>query len=199
MRNNKETSCTYLEWFLEKIAQHEISRILNRLNLPVDYESDIFRKFKNIWEKMNPEGYYRDPEILVPLVIYFFFRFRDISVNIYRLLEISQIKKKDFYCFVFQIVEYMLTDASFTSSLLTIDVLETHPDKEKFVEFLEFLEFYSMCPLCNKRHEKTLLTRFYFCSSRILKKAVVNAMKKPELHFEKCFFNYYYLYLNNYN
>ena len=87
-------------------ARIEISRILNYLNLPESPKQAIFNKFKNLYGALKPGTKYRSPEKLVPLTIYFYFKFQNISIKETELLEISKISKKEFNAFKLQIVEF---------------------------------------------------------------------------------------------
>lgn len=87
-------------------ARIEISRILNYLNLPESPKRAIFDKFKNFYAALKPGTKYRNPEKLVPLTIYFYLKFQNISIKEAELLEISKISKKDFNAFKLQIQNF---------------------------------------------------------------------------------------------
>ncbi len=88
-------------------ARFEISRILNALKLPDSYRDLILEKFKNIYKALNPSTKYRSPEKLVPLVIYFYFKFNNISISESELLSVSKISKKEFNAFKLQICNFL--------------------------------------------------------------------------------------------
>ena len=92
---------------LNRQAKIEISRIFNCLNLPCSLKELICRKFKKIRSAIRPGTKYRTPDRLVPLTIYFVFKFRNISINEAELLEVSKISKKDFNAFKLQIQKFM--------------------------------------------------------------------------------------------
>ena len=87
-------------------ARIEISRISDYLNLPESPKRAIFDKFKNFYAALKPGTKYRNPEKLVPLTIYFYLKFQNISIKETELLEISKISKKEFNAFKLQIVEF---------------------------------------------------------------------------------------------
>jgi len=84
-------------------ARYEISRILYALRLPDSYRDLILDKFKKLYGALRPSTKYRAPEKLVPLVIYFFLKFNNISINEKELLEVFRISKKEFNAFKLQI------------------------------------------------------------------------------------------------
>ncbi len=84
-------------------ARYEISRILYALKLPDSYRDLVLDKFKKIYGALRPSTKYRAPEKLVPLVIYFFLKGNNVSINEKELLEVSRISKKEFNAFKLQI------------------------------------------------------------------------------------------------
>lgn len=87
-------------------ARIEISRILNYLNLPESPKRAIFDKFKHFYAALKPGTKYRNPEKLVPLTIYFYLKFQNISIKEAELLEVSKISKKEFNAFKLQIQNF---------------------------------------------------------------------------------------------
>jgi len=87
-------------------ARIEISRILDYLNLPESRKRAIFVKFKNFYTALKPGTKYRNPEKLVPLTIYFYLKFQNISIKEAELLEISKISKREFNAFKLQIQNF---------------------------------------------------------------------------------------------
>ena len=87
-------------------ARIEISRIIDYLNLPESPKRAIFDKFKNFYAALKPGTKYRNPEKLVPLTIYFYLKFQNISIKETELLEISKISKKEFNAFKLQIQKF---------------------------------------------------------------------------------------------
>ncbi len=80
-------------------ATQEMTRIFDGLDLPKSYKTDVFQKFKELRSKLRPGTKYRPPKKLIPLSIYFVFKYRGISINEARLLALSDISKKDFTAF----------------------------------------------------------------------------------------------------
>ena len=87
-------------------ARIEISRISDYLNLPESPKRAIFDKFKSLYGALKPGTKYRSPEKLVPLTIYFYLKFQNISIKETELLEISKISKKEFNAFKLQIQHF---------------------------------------------------------------------------------------------
>ena len=87
-------------------ANLEISRIFSSLELPHALKKIVFAKFKQIYAGLNPRTKYRNPEKLVPLTIYFSFKYLPIPINERALLEISKISKKEFTAFKLQVREH---------------------------------------------------------------------------------------------
>ncbi|MFX0073134.1 MAG: hypothetical protein ACFFAO_18805 [Candidatus Hermodarchaeota archaeon] len=87
-------------------AKIEISRIFNCLNLPLSMKELIYEKFKKLRGSLKPGTKYRSPEKLIPIAIYFVFKFRNISIDESELLEVSKISKKDFNNFKLQICKF---------------------------------------------------------------------------------------------
>ena len=87
-------------------AKIEISRIFYSLNFPDSLKKLVFTKFKKFRDALKPGTKYRSVEKLVPISIYFCFKFRNISINESELLEVSKISKKDFNAFKLQIQNF---------------------------------------------------------------------------------------------
>jgi len=66
----------------------------------------VLKKFKSIFNALTPGTKYRSYEKLVPLCIYFCFKFANLSINEGKLLEVSKILKKDFNAFKLQILHF---------------------------------------------------------------------------------------------
>ncbi|TXT61052.1 MAG: hypothetical protein BAJALOKI2v1_50020 [Promethearchaeota archaeon] len=84
----------------------EISRILNALNLPFSYREMIVKKVKAIRNSLTPGTKYRNPDKLIPIVVYMFMKFQKISINKEQLLEISRVNKRDFHAFLLTIQKF---------------------------------------------------------------------------------------------
>ena len=87
-------------------AKIEISRIFTALNLPENLKDLVLQKFKALYKSLEPGTKYRTPEKLVPIVIYFCLKLRNVSIKESKLLEVSKISKRDFNAFKLQILEF---------------------------------------------------------------------------------------------
>jgi transcription initiation factor TFIIIB Brf1 subunit/transcription initiation factor TFIIB len=80
-------------------AKIEISRLLTGLDLPHSFKEPIFKVFKVIRAKLQKGTKYRNPDKLVPTLIYFYCKKEKVTVDERELLEISKVNKKDYsYC-----------------------------------------------------------------------------------------------------
>lgn len=131
-------------------------------------------------------GKRKDPEILVPLIIYFHLRKEDISVNVLDLIENSRLSEKMFFCLVFQILEFI--SKRVTTLPGDSKALEGEYERRKFRDFKNFLEFYFNCPLCGMTHDKSYIISLYFNLRKAFKRKLKIMMKKTR-HDYKCAFN----------
>jgi len=88
-------------------ASVEINRIFEALSLPDSDKSKILSNFKRIREQVLRGTKYRTPEKLVPLTIYFIYKYDCKPINEELLIDKSQISKDDFQAFKLQIQNYM--------------------------------------------------------------------------------------------
>jgi len=88
-------------------AKIEISRIFTALSLPESYTNVVFKKFKEIRDGLRLGTKFRNPEKLVPIVIYFVLKMRNVAISQKRLLGVSRIEKNDFNAFKFQILKFI--------------------------------------------------------------------------------------------
>ncbi|MFX1273634.1 MAG: hypothetical protein ACFFBP_13580 [Promethearchaeota archaeon] len=88
-------------------ARKEIKRIFEHLQLPKSKIELAFLKFKDFRSSLLPGTKYRSPEKLVPITIYFCMKLNNISISESELLEVSQIRKKEFNAFKLQITRFM--------------------------------------------------------------------------------------------
>ena len=87
----------------ERTARIEIKRILTTLQLPMSFADAIFKKVIEIRSKLGIGTKYRNPEKLVPIVIYLFFKLKGKTIDKHKILEVSAITKKEFHSFLLQI------------------------------------------------------------------------------------------------
>ena len=95
-------------------ADIEISRIFNCLQIDFSHKDLILEKFLKIHSILRPGMKYRDIERLVPLVIYFYSKFRYLPIDEHELIKVSNITEKEFYNFTLQIFNFMPKYAELT-------------------------------------------------------------------------------------
>lgn len=106
-RLNKIDSIKTNDENVEIKAAVEISRIFEALSLPVTDKRKILKNFRQIHKKLGHGTKYRSPEKLVPLIIYFTYKYECKPIDERALLDIAKISKKDFQSFKLQINEFM--------------------------------------------------------------------------------------------
>ncbi|TXT58835.1 MAG: hypothetical protein BAJALOKI1v1_1540002 [Promethearchaeota archaeon] len=80
-------------------AEVELSRLLTGLSLSSSLKEPLLRVFKDIRKKLSKGTKYRNPEKLLPTLLYFYCKQENIAVNEVKLLNIAKIEKKDYdYC-----------------------------------------------------------------------------------------------------
>jgi hypothetical protein len=82
----------------------EAKRILTALGFPTSDIELIVRKVKQIRAKLGKGTKYRSPEMLVPCVIYAYYKENNKSIRELDLLEVAKISKNDFNAFKFSII-----------------------------------------------------------------------------------------------
>ena len=90
-------------------AESEISKIFIGLNLFTFEGSQqiILEKFKKIQSKLRGNNKYRDPKLLIPIIIYVYFRLFDHKIDKSDLLAVSEISRADFNDFIMQLKKYL--------------------------------------------------------------------------------------------
>lgn len=88
---------------VERTARIEINRILTALQLPLSFSDAIFKRVITIRSKLGAGTKYRNPEKLVPIVMYLFFKLKGKTINKHEILEVSNITKKEFNSFLLQL------------------------------------------------------------------------------------------------
>ncbi|MBD3211370.1 MAG: hypothetical protein GF311_02090 [Candidatus Lokiarchaeota archaeon] len=94
------------EEVMDIAAKKTISTISSHLELPGKLYQLYFMKYKEIRENLTKGTKFRSPEKLVPVVIYYCTKYRNIFIDINRLLDISILEKKEFDNFRLRLVEY---------------------------------------------------------------------------------------------
>jgi len=77
-------------------AKIAIKSILTNLDFPLSDSVSILENFKRIRTQLGKGTKYRSAEMLVPCVIYFYYKHNSTPISEKELLEVSKISKKDF-------------------------------------------------------------------------------------------------------
>lgn len=77
-------------------AKIAIKSILTNLDFPLSDSVSVLEIFKKIRAQLGKGTKYRSAEMLVPCVIYFYYKRNNTPISEKELLEVSQISKKDF-------------------------------------------------------------------------------------------------------
>lgn len=104
-RLNRHNLIDHNEKTIIEQARLQISELFGRLNLS-EYSSIkemVLAKFKEIRPQIRPGLKYRNVEKLVTILTYMCLKIRNISVNPYELIEVSEINKTEFNNFILQI------------------------------------------------------------------------------------------------
>ena len=94
---------------LIRIGKSEISNILNSLGYSENrgLKEIILKKYNLIYPKFKIGSKYRNPKILIPLIVYFYFRLHDINFKKSKLLAVSEILNSDINSFTLQIKRFL--------------------------------------------------------------------------------------------
>ena len=85
-------------------ARVEIKRILTALGFPLIDIQPLLEKFKDNRSQLGKGTKYRSPQMLVPCIIYAYYKENNKPIREKDLLEITSISKKDFNAFKFSIL-----------------------------------------------------------------------------------------------
>ncbi|MFX1356705.1 MAG: hypothetical protein ACFFA8_05410 [Promethearchaeota archaeon] len=88
---------------VDRNVRIEIKRILTNLRIPLSFVDAIYKKVIEIRSKLGVGTKYRNPEKLVPIIIYLFFKLKGKTINKHEILEVSKTTKKEFHSFLLQI------------------------------------------------------------------------------------------------
>ena len=86
------------------IARVEIKRILTALGFPLTDADPLLEKFKHNRAQLGKVTKYRSPQMLVPCIIYAYYKENNKPIREKDLLEQTSISKKDFNAFKFSIL-----------------------------------------------------------------------------------------------
>ena len=85
-------------------ARVEIKRILTALGFPLIDIQPLLEKFKDNRSQLGKGTKYRSPQMLVPCIVYAYYKENNKPIREKDLLEITSISKKDFNAFKFSIL-----------------------------------------------------------------------------------------------
>jgi len=86
------------------LARVEIKRILTALNFPLTDVKPILEKFKYNRSQLGKGTKFRSPQMLVPCIIYAYYKENNKPIREKDLLEVTSISKKDFNAFKLSIL-----------------------------------------------------------------------------------------------
>ena len=107
MRNTQKNSI--------QSAESEIVKILKGLQFDT-FESEkeiILEKFQVIRPKFHKDIKYRNPKLLVPIIIYLYFLLFERKINKSDLLAVSKISRADFNDFIMQLKKYLTRETRY--------------------------------------------------------------------------------------
>jgi transcription initiation factor TFIIIB Brf1 subunit/transcription initiation factor TFIIB len=88
-------------------ARFEINRILSAMGLPLTESNAIHKRFWNLYSKLQPGTKYRGVEKLVPITVYLYYKLGCKTLSKQKLLDISEITRKEFNHFMLQLRSYL--------------------------------------------------------------------------------------------
>lgn len=89
-----------------QVAKREISRYLHILKLPLTLNEQILPIFKQIYTKIKPNTRLRNPDNLIPVIVYYYCKNNNFSINENTLIENSHIDKKKYNSYKLQVVNH---------------------------------------------------------------------------------------------
>jgi hypothetical protein len=136
-------------------AKVEIKRILTAMGFSLNDLDIILNKFKENRARLGKGTKYRSPEMLIPCVIYAYYKENNKPIRERELLEIAKISKKDFNAFKFSIIriwpEYQERDRK---QYITERILEV---SEHFKLGMPF--YYQSKKILNRFYDSIKLTK----------------------------------------
>ena len=97
------------------IAESEITKKFIGLHL-ITFEGSqqtILERFKKIQPKLRENNKYRDPKLLIPLIIYVYFHLFGHKIDKSDLLSVSEISSADFNDFIIQLKRYPIRETKY--------------------------------------------------------------------------------------
>ena len=104
--NNLQNQKKYNE-IVNREANNEIYRIFSSLQLSITLRLPIYKEFKRIRSKLKSGTKLRNPQKLIPLIIYFYCKYNNIIINEKELLDVGKISKKEYNSFKLQLIQFM--------------------------------------------------------------------------------------------
>lgn len=101
---NKLDSLRTSEESVFVVARVEIKRILTALGFPLTDVEPLLAKFKYNRSQLGKGTKYRSPQMLLPCIIYAYYKENNKPIREKDLLEVTSISKKDFNAFKFSIL-----------------------------------------------------------------------------------------------
>ena len=92
--------------FMNQIARIEIASIVASLKLSPKIKESLYRIYLKIRKGLKSGTKFRNPQKLIPLVIYYYLKINIIPLNEEKLLEVSKINKKEYCSFKHQIIRF---------------------------------------------------------------------------------------------
>ncbi|MFX1501151.1 MAG: TFIIB-type zinc ribbon-containing protein [Promethearchaeota archaeon] len=107
-RLNRQNLITPNKETVNERAKAEISNIFSRLNLNeyTSIKEMVFDKFKQVRPQLRKGVKYRNTEKLVSIISYFCLKLRNVAINVYDLIDNSEITKSEFNDFCYQALVY---------------------------------------------------------------------------------------------
>jgi transcription initiation factor TFIIIB Brf1 subunit/transcription initiation factor TFIIB len=81
---------------LVRRSLNEIRRVLSALELPRSFEEPILRQFKQMYKRLKKNSKFRAPRKMVPVIIFYYCRKRNIPLNTRDLLNVGKISGDEF-------------------------------------------------------------------------------------------------------
>ncbi|MFW9874624.1 MAG: hypothetical protein ACFFG0_16075, partial [Candidatus Thorarchaeota archaeon] len=108
-RLNKQNTINLNKYSVIERAKSEIKSVFSKLDLS-EYDSIkdmVLEKFKEVRPQLRKGTKYRNTEKLVGIISYFCLKLRNVSINLYDLIEASEIERKEFNDFCLQVRRYL--------------------------------------------------------------------------------------------
>ena len=91
---------------MNQIARIEISSIVASLKLSSKLKEPLYKIYLKIRRGLQSGSKYRNPQKLIPLILYYYLKINNIPLDEKKLLEVSKIDKKEYNSFKPQIIKF---------------------------------------------------------------------------------------------